>query len=86
MMTIEDRISAIEARNKRVAIDKTWETSVTRRGSIILITYLFASIIFIYVIPTTEWYLAALVPVVGYTLSTLGLPQIRKAWERKVYK
>lgn len=82
-MSLEDRISAIETRNARVAIDKAWETSTTRRVSIALITYICASIIFIYIIPATEWYLAALVPVMGYTLSTLGLPQIRKIWERK---
>lgn len=82
-MSLEDRIAAIESRNERVAIDKAWETSLTRRTSIILITYICASIIFVHIIPTPEWYLAALVPVMGYTLSTLGLPQIRKIWERK---
>ena len=82
-MTLEDRIAQIESRNARVAIDKAWETSLTRRMVIISITYIFASIIFIFVIPTAEWYLASLVPVVGYTLSTLGLPKIRRIWEGK---
>ena len=82
-MSIEEKIAQIEARNNRVSIDKAWEKSKTRRASIILITYLCASIVFIFVIPTPEWYLAALVPVLGYALSTLGLPQIRKIWERK---
>lgn len=83
MTTIEERVAAIENRNARVAIEKMWETSRTRRISIALITYICASIIFIYIIPSPEWFLAAFVPVMGYTLSTLGLPQIRKIWERK---
>lgn len=82
-MTLEERISAIESRNARVAVDKAWETSLTRKISIAGITYICASILFVYIIPTTEWYLAAFVPVMGYTLSTLGLPQIRKVWEGK---
>ncbi|QQG36763.1 MAG: hypothetical protein HYS17_03035 [Micavibrio aeruginosavorus] len=82
-MPLEDRITAIETRNARVAVDKAWETSATRRISIAVITYICASILFVYVTPSPEWPLAALVPVMGYLLSTLGLPQIRKIWERK---
>lgn len=80
-MDLENRLKNIEERNKKVSLDKCWETSFTRRFSICLITYFFGSIIFIYIIPTPQWYLASLVPVVGYSLSTLGLPWLRKTWE-----
>jgi len=81
-MDIESRLLAIEQRNARVSIDKAWERSFTRRFSIALITYLCATVIFTYVIPNDEWYFASLVPVMGYLLSTLGLPQLRRLWEK----
>lgn len=39
-MNIEDRINNIEKRNKRVELDKKWETSITRRVCIIILTYI----------------------------------------------
>lgn len=83
MSDFEERLARIEARNAKVSTDKAWETSLTRRLSIIAVTYACASIIFVFVMPSPEWYLAALVPVMGYTLSTLGLPKVRKIWEKK---
>lgn len=85
-MNIEERLEQIELRNKKVSFDKVWETSLTRKLCICLITYVCASAIFILVIPTPQWYLASLVPVMGYFLSTLALPQIRNIWERHVAK
>lgn len=83
-MDIEERISAIEVRNAKVSKDKAWETSATRRAFIAFITYCCACVIFIYVVPAPDWALAAIVPTAGYLLSTLGLPWVRKAWERLV--
>lgn len=37
-MNIEERIKKIEDRNKRVELDKKWETSWTRRICIMIIT------------------------------------------------
>ena len=39
-MNIEDRINKIEERNKRVELDKKWETSWTRKISIMILTYI----------------------------------------------
>ena len=39
-MNIEERIKKIEDRNKRVELDKKWETSWTRRICIMIITYI----------------------------------------------
>jgi hypothetical protein len=80
---IESRLAAIEARNARVDQDKAWETSITRRISIAVITYGVASGIFLFMLPSPNWYLAALVPVVGYLLSTLALPFLKKTWQNK---
>ncbi len=81
MHDIESRISAIESRNARVESDKAWETSFTRRVSILLMTYGILSI-YMKLLGIENWYLHALVPTCGYLLSTLALPFIRNMWEK----
>ena len=82
-MNIEERIKKIEDRNKRVELDKKWETSWTRRICIMILTYIVV-IIYSYVISKyTNIFLSSLVPVIGFTLSTLSLKLVRKIWESK---
>lgn len=70
-------LETIKHRNQRVELNKAWETSFTRRGLIAGITYLTASAI-LFGLNTEEWYFGAVIPVVGYLLSTLTLPIIKK--------
>ncbi len=81
MQNLESRLSAIESRNARVENDKAWETSLTRKISILLMTYV---ILWVYMnlLGVENWYLHALVPTCGYFLSTLALPVIRNMWEQ----
>ena len=81
-MDIEDRINNIEKRNKRVELDKKWETSITRRICIIILTYIIV-VLYSYLVRNNNILLSSLVPVIGYTLSTLSLKLIRKFWEKK---
>ncbi len=83
-MSVEDRLSAIEQRNEIVSRDKKWETSVTRRLFICIITYICACFIFKFILPSQNWYIGAIVPVCGYLLSTLSLPRIRRVWEKRL--
>ncbi len=83
-MSVEQRLIAIEERNSEVEIDKAWETSYTRKAIITIITYVCGCIVFKYVIGADEWTIGAIVPVMGYILSTLGLSWIRKSWEKKL--
>ena len=81
---IEERIIKIEERNKRVELDKSWETSLTRKICIMVLTYLVV-ITYSYVIRNFDnILLSSLVPVIGFTLSTLSLKYIRKIWENKL--
>ena len=83
-MNIEERIKKIEDRNKRVELDKKWETSWTRRICIMILTYNVV-IIYSYVISKyTNIFLSSLVPVIGFTLSTLSLKLVRKIWEKLI--
>ncbi len=77
-------IEKLKERNKRVELDKRWETSWTRKICIMFLTYLIV-IIYSYLIKQYDnIFLSSLVPVIGFTLSTLSLKYIRKIWEKKI--
>ena len=79
---MEERIIKIEERNKRVELDKKWETSWTRKICIMILTYIVV-IIYSYVVRNYDnIFLSSLVPVIGFTLSTLSLTLVRKLWEK----
>ena len=76
---LEKEIIQIKERNKRVELDKKWETSWTRKICIMILTYIVV-IIYSYVIRNIDnIFLSSLVPVIGFTLS---LKLVRKIWEK----
>lgn len=84
-MNIEQELENIKKRNKRVELDKSWETSWTRKICIMILTYLIV-VIYSYLIKQNDnILLSSLVPVIGFSLSTLSLKYIRKVWEKKIY-
>lgn len=84
-MNIEQELENIKKRNKRVELDKAWETSWTRKICIMILTYVIV-VIYSYLIKQNDnILLSSLVPVIGFALSTLSLKYIRKVWERKIY-
>jgi|GEM_PF-132197 len=76
-----ERIALIEERNRRVELDKAWETSWTRRAAIAVLTYIVIVIMLVLINAENPW-LGALVPVLGFLLSTLSLPFIKRLWAR----
>ena len=79
---LEEEIIKIKERNKRVELDKAWETSWTRKICIIILTYIVV-IIYSYIIKeVSNIWLSSLVPVIGFTLSTLSVKIVRKIWEK----
>lgn len=79
---LEEEIVKIKERNKRVELDKAWETSWTRKICIMILTYIVV-IIYSYVIKKFDnIFLSSLVPVIGFTLSTLSLGLVRNIWEK----
>lgn len=82
MENIEQRIQKIEERNKKVEDDKAWETSWTRRGLLALFTYL-AIGIYMWAIEIERPWLNAVIPTVGFMLSTFTMPFFKKAWLKK---
>jgi len=82
-MDLEERVKSIEERNKRVETDKALETSIIRKVCICILTYVVV-IIYSYIIRKYDnILLSSLVPVIGFTLSTLSLKLVRKIWEQK---
>lgn len=79
------RIEKIEQRNKLVETNKTWETSFTRRIILFLLTYL-AIGIYLKVIRVSQPWLNAIVPSIGFMLSTLTLPFFKKLWLKFIFK
>lgn len=84
--SLEKEIETIKNRNKKVELDKRWETSMTRRGIIMVLTYIIV-VLYSYTIQnTTNIFLSSLVPVIGFLLSTLSMKSIRKIWQNKIKK
>lgn len=77
-----NEIEQIQARNKRVEADKAWETSLTRRTLIAVMTYVVAST-WLIVIENDAPFLNALVPFGGYIFSTLSLPIVKRRWIKR---
>lgn len=76
---MKDKIKKIQERNKKVEIDKAWETSKTRRAIISCMTYIIV-VLFLYMINAPNPWLSALVPTLGFILSTLTLPFFKRIW------
>ena len=83
---IEKEIKQIKTRNARVELDKKWETSWTRKLCICALTYIVVVIYSITIQQISNVFLSSLVPVIGFTLSTLSLGFVRNIWERKINK
>jgi hypothetical protein len=82
---IRTQIRKIDERNKRVEADKAWETSWARKAVISLFTYVFAVIVLIS-IRAPEPYLNAMIPTLGFLLSTMTFGFLKERWIASMYK
>ncbi len=82
---LEKRIEKIERRNESVESDKAWETSWTRKGLVALFTYIAIAFYMEFVLGINPW-INALVPTLGFMLSTLSLPYFKKLWGKYMYR
>lgn len=81
-MDFEKEINEIKDRNKRVELDKAWETSWTRRICIIILTYGVVLLYSYIVRKYSNIYLSSIIPVIGFTLSTLSIKVVRRIWQK----
>lgn len=88
MATIEEfekRLEIIESRNKKVEVDKAWETSWTRKILVALFTYIAIAGYLQFIVHIEPW-INAIVPTIGFLLSTLTLSWFKKFWIAYIYK
>lgn len=83
-MDIEQEIIALKERNARVEADKSWETSRVRKICILLVTYLLACLLMV-LIGVERPFINALVPTLGFYLSTLSLGFAKSLWIKTIY-
>jgi len=83
--SLNKEIEKIKKRNKKVEIDKAWETSKTRRFLLMIFTYL-AIGFYLQAIKIDRPWLNAIVPSIGFLLSTLTLPFFKEVWKKWMYK
>ena len=82
---LKKEIESIKERNARVETDKAWEVSWSRRGIIAILTYL-VIVLFFFSAGITNPFVNAIVPTMGFLLSTLTLGALKKVWLERVYK
>ncbi len=83
--SLEKRVLAIEARNRKVEADKAWEGSWARKLLIAVFTYITIGLYLKFVIGIDPL-LNAIVPATGFLLSTLTLPYFKELWKKYIYK
>lgn len=76
------RVDQIEDRNRRVELEKEWETSTARKMAILVTTYLAMCLLF-WSLENPDPFKNAVVPAFGFFLSTLTLPLVREEWKRR---
>ena len=78
---IERRLEIIEQRNRKVELDKAWETSFSRKIIIAILTYV-TIVLFFFFAHLSRPFINSIVPATGFVLSTLSLPFFKKIWLR----
>ena len=78
----EHRLKVIEDRNTRVEKDKAWETSLFRRLLITGLTYAVV-VSYLLIIDADRPIVSAVVPAIGYFLSTLVIKSVKDWWTNK---
>ena len=83
-MNVEKEIESIKKRNQKVELDKKWETSIARKICICVLTYIVVVIYSYLITKINNIFLSSLIPVIGFSVSTLSLKYIRRIWEKKI--
>lgn len=88
MATIQElelEIKKIKERNKRVETEKSWETSLTRKIIISILTYFVISLFFLFA-GISKPFVNSIVPAIAFILSTISVPLVKKWWLKNIHK
>lgn len=82
---LAEEINKIKERNINVEADKAWETFLTRKILIAVLTYIVISLFFYYAgFPNPLK--SAFVPTLGFIFSTLSVPFFKNLWIKYIYR
>lgn len=81
---LKNEVETIKSRNKKVEADKAWETSISRKVLIAILTYL-VIVLFFFMANLPKPFANAIVPTLGFILSTLTVPIFKKFWLKYLY-
>merc|ERR1711924_135801 len=74
-------VTKLRHRNRMKDIDKEWDSSILKTIIIMACTYMLLGL-YMAAIEVPQPWLSAIVPTVGYMLSTLALPSVKPIWLR----
>lgn len=79
---IKKDIEQLKARNARVELDKAWETSLFRKLLVAGLTYA-VILIFLVSMDFPRPFISAIIPTMGFILSTLTVRAVKQWWVGK---
>jgi hypothetical protein len=79
---IKKDIQDIKERNSKVEADKAWEISLFRKCLISILTYI-VIVLFFFFASLPKPFINAIVPTLGFLLSTLSVSYFKKIWIKK---
>lgn len=84
MEELKNELDLIKKRNNKVEIDKAWETSWFRKITIAILTYAVIVLFFI-TLGFNKPFINAIVPTLGFLLSTLSISILKNYWIKNIY-
>lgn len=85
LQQLKSEIIEIKKRNARVEADKAWETSLFRKVLVAILTYI-VIVLFFAVAGLPKPFINAIVPTLGFLLSTLSISFFKTVWLRRRQK
>ena len=73
-------LAIIKERNRKVEIDKARETSTCRKVIIAILTYFMMVLVFYFLNTQQSIFISAIVPTLGFLLSTLSMSFLKTIW------
>jgi len=81
VLTLEEQVQKLNLMQKYDELKSKWDRSLVRIIYVSTTTYLFVAV-FMFILEVDNYLVNALIPSLGYILSTQTLPSIKKAWVR----
>ena len=85
LQQLKNEVEKIKERNARVEADKAWETSLARKILVAILTYI-VIVLFFAVAGLAKPLINAIVPTLGFLLSTLSVSYFKMLWLKRQSK